>query len=58
MNQWKTSIPIYVTRPTADGTIGNVSLEAWLLVTFFLLAQINFVVWSLVSLLIAFRVVF
>lgn len=43
------SIPIHVTRKTADGTIGHWSVNAWLALVGLLLVTTNIILWGIVG---------
>ncbi len=50
-------LPYYVTRKTADGYTAYFSLPAWLLLTAAKLFWLNVIVWGVVGLIVAVRVV-
>lgn len=50
------SVPVYVTRKTADGTTGSYSLSLWMPILAILLVWFNVVVWSIIGLVEAVRV--
>ena len=47
---WRTSMPVYVTRKTADGYTGQASLSAWLVMLILLLVAYNAVGWGIFGL--------
>ena len=51
------SAPVYVTRKTADGTTGSYSLSLWMTILAMLLVWLNVVVWSVVGVVEAVRVI-
>lgn len=51
------SIPVYVTRKTADGYTGSLSLSIWMQLLALLLVWGNGVAWGLIGLYEAVRVV-
>lgn len=53
-----TPLPVYVTRPTASGVIASYELAAWMSFLVLMLLWINAVVWGLVGILTAVKVVF
>lgn len=52
-----TSMPIYVTREDADGFIGAFSMSIWMPLLAMLLVWANAIVWGVVGLIYAVRVV-
>jgi uncharacterized protein (DUF983 family) len=44
------SIPVYVTRKTASGETGSLSLSIWMGLVAMLLVWLNVVVWSVIGL--------
>lgn len=53
-----TTLPIYVTRKTADGQTAHYSLSLWMTVLVILLVWLSIIIWSIVGFITAFRVVF
>jgi hypothetical protein len=45
MQVWNQQIPVYVTRKTADGLTGNLSIPAWMFVLFGVMLEINVFLW-------------
>lgn len=43
-------MPIYVTRPTAGGDTGTISVALWMVVAFAWLGSLNVLLWGLVGL--------
>lgn len=52
------SLPVYVTRKTANGYTGSYSLAAWMPLLAIALIWLNIVVWGCVGLYEAARIVF
>ena len=48
----KTSIPVYVTRETADGLTGSWSMSAWIPLLVMLLVAANAVGWGIYGLVV------
>lgn len=55
---WTEHLPIWVSRETSDGFISQLMVPGWLFMTIGILALVNFLVWSLISLVVAVKVVF
>lgn len=51
-------LPFYCTRPDGNGYIGSFWMNAAFMLLCFIIAWINFLVWGIVGLIVAFRVVF
>lgn len=49
-------MPVYVTRKTADGDTGSLSLSIWMPLFAVLLLWLNVMVWGIVGLVVAVRV--
>jgi len=49
-------IPIYVTRPTAAGETGDISLAVWIPFLVTLLAVLNAIGWGIIGLVYIFKV--
>lgn len=52
-----TAIPVHVTRQTADGYTGSLTLSVWMQLLILLLVWLNAVAWGLIGLYEAARVV-
>jgi len=50
-------VPFYVTRVTASGETGAFYMNAWLAIFCFFLMWMNFLIWNIVALIAAFKVV-
>jgi hypothetical protein len=51
------SIPLYVTRKTADGYTGSYNVPAWMTILAMRLLWLNVVAWSLIGLYVAVKTV-
>jgi hypothetical protein len=57
-NQWGASIPVFVTRATASGETGSLSISIWMAVLVLLLVWLNAVIWPVIGLIKAAEVLF
>lgn len=55
---WGLATPVYVTRKTADGMTGSLSISIWMQLVALLLIWLNVMVWSCFGLYEAGRLVF
>lgn len=55
---WTSSIPVWVSRKTADGDIAAFSISGWLWMLGWILILLNFFIWSFIGLFEAVRVIF
>lgn len=51
------SIPIYVTRPTANGTVGSWSINGYVAMALLIAALVNAGLWSVVGVIIAIGII-
>lgn len=55
---WTTPLPLYVSRPTADGTTASISFPVWFALLVAVLVMLNAALWGVVGIVAAVGVLF
>ena len=53
MGDLNKNMPVYVTRETADGLTGSLSMSIWMALLAMLLIWVNIIVWGIIGIIMA-----
>lgn len=55
--KWGTPIPVWVSRPTADGMVSKYTVPMWFFLFAGLLLMVLFTLWGIIALVVAFKLI-